>query len=49
MNQIGEEDAKKYEEALKEAEDSLMKDPQNPDVFDAEATEKDPDEENKEE
>jgi len=49
MNQIGEEDAKKYEEALKEAEDSLMKGPQNPDVFDAEATEKDPDEENKEE
>ena len=48
MNQIGEEDAKKYEEALKEAEDSLMKDPQNPDVFDAEATEKDPDEDNKE-
>lgn len=49
MNQIGEEDAKKYEEALKEAEDSLMKGPQNPDVFDAEATEKDRDEDKKEE
>ena len=49
MNQIGEEDAKKYEEALKEAEDNLMKGDQNPDVYDAEASEKDPGEENKEE
>ena len=49
-NQIGEEDAKKYEEALKQAEESLMRD--NTDdlsVYDAEATVKDPEEDNKEE
>ena len=49
-NQIGEEDAKKYEEALKQAEESLMWD--NTDdlsVYDAEATVKDHEEDNKEE
>lgn len=48
-NQISEEDAQKYEEELKQAEEAILNGTvNNPDVFDAEATEKDPGEDNKE-